>query len=428
MSLLKTYILDVLGCKVNHYDSRQIVRLLQGHGLRLADSGEAADLVIVHTCGVTAAAVQKSRQSIHRLIRRNPGAVIFITGCAASEELLAVPGKIDARIAAGPGWIQLLADELHLFSLPNPSFRLPENADELPAETFGERTRGFLKIQDGCDANCAYCIVPQLRKKPRDKDMDAALAEAEAIVRQGCKEIVVAGVHVGLYGRGKEYSLSDFLRKLTKIPALERIRMSSLHPAELTDELLNIWSGAKNMMPHLHLSLQSGSAGVLRRMGRSYSPEEFSGAVKRARAILDIPAITTDVIIGFPGETAAEFEETFNFCCAAGFADMHIFTFSPRPGTRAAGMPDAVPAQIAHERQQRLMELAGIMKENYHRKFIGRTVDVLVERAVNGECSGGSPHYIPVQFPGAENLYRTIVPVKILSATKQNLSGAIPDA
>jgi threonylcarbamoyladenosine tRNA methylthiotransferase MtaB len=459
---LNTYSIGVLGCKVNQYDARQIARLLEGFGLREADGGRAcpaeglgADLVLVHTCGVTATAVQKSRQALRRLIRKNPGAAIFLTGCAAAEEIIEGVDA-DARIAAGAGWIQMLADELQTFSLPNPDFHLPENADELAVDDFGGQTRAFLKIQDGCDAGCAYCIVPTLRKEPRDKSVEAAVAEAEALVKRGYKEIVIAGVHVGLYGRGNEdISLSDILARIAAVPNIlsrrspsakadVRIRMSSLHPAELTDELLEVWSAHSNIMPHLHLSLQSGSDGVLERMGRGYTADEYAAAVDRARTALDNPAITTDVIVGFPGETDEEFEETLAFCKQIGFAQMHIFNFSPRPGTRAAGMPDPVDPQTAQARHQRLADLADEMTLDFNRTFVGKTVNVLVERCNDGLCSGGSEHYIPVKFQGLDqsdsesafgilqkkrpagerqNQCGTVVSVQITSAAKDGLSG-----
>jgi len=431
---LHTYALDVLGCKVNQYDARQIARLLEGFGLREADK-EPADLVVVHTCGVTATAVRKSRQTLRRLIRKNLDAVVFLTGCAAGEEI--IEGfDLDARIAAGAGWVQMLADELQTFSLPNPDFHLPENADELAVETFGKQTRAFLKIQDGCDAGCAYCIVPHLRKTPRDKSIKAAVAEAEALVKRGYKEIVITGVHIGLYGRGEDSSLSDILAKILDVPNIGRIRMSSLHPSELTDELLAVWASSPKVMPHVHLSLQSGSDSVLERMGRGYTSDEYAAAVERARAALDNPAITTDVIVGFPGETDEEFKETFEFCKQIGFSQMHIFTFSPRPGTRAADMPNPVDPQVAQARHQRLADLADEMSEAFNRTFIGQTVDVLVERCKGGICSGGSEHYISTSFHppspeaparqgGLEKQKGTVVPVKISTASAAGLMGEV---
>lgn len=449
--ILNTYVLDVLGCKVNQYDARQIARLLEGFGLREANGpacpagGLGADLIVVHTCGVTATAVQKSRQTLRRLIRKNPEAAVFLTGCAAGEEVIGDLNGVDVRVAAGAGWVQMLADELQTFSLPNPDFHLPENADELAVESFGTQTRAFLKVQDGCDAGCAYCIVPQLRKAPRDKSVEAAVAEAGALVKRGYKEIVITGVHVGLYGRESEdLSLSELLAKIVAVPEIGRIRMSSLHPAELTDELLAVWAASPNMMPHLHLSLQSGSDGVLQRMRRGYTADEYAAAVLRARAALrqrspeangysrcssrpegdfSMPAITTDVIVGFPGETDEAFEETFEFCKQIGFAQMHLFTFSARPGTRAADMPNPVAPQVAQVRHQRLAGLAKEMTMDFNRTFIGQTVEVLVERCQSGICSGVSAHYVPVSFAGRKDLCGTLVPKTISTASSDGLIG-----
>ena len=421
MKSLNTYALDVLGCKVNQYDARQIARLLEGFGLRPASDG-AADLVVVHTCGVTATAVQKSRQAVRRLARENPDAAVFLTGCAAGEEVTDGLDEIDTRIAAGAGWIQMLTDELQTFSLPNPDFHLPENADELAVDDFDGQTRAFLKIQDGCDAGCAYCIVPQLRKEPRDKSVEAAIAEAEALVKRGYKEIVIAGVHVGLYGRESDISLRDVLSRITEVPGIGRIRMSSLHPNELTPELLDVWAGSPQLMPHLHLSLQSGSNGVLERMGRGYTADEYAAAVERARAALGNPAITTDVIVGFPGETDQEFEETFEFCKRIGFAQMHIFNYSKRPGTPAAEMSDQIDPQVAQARHQLLASLADGMSLKFNEGFVGQTVEVLVERFRDGICTGVCEHYIPVRFNGSENQAGTIISVRITSADRCGLS------
>lgn len=420
---LKTYAVDVLGCKVNQYDARQIARLLEGFGLRKAMTDDAADLVFVHSCGVTSTAVQKSRQALRRLVRRHPDATVFLTGCAAEEQLLGDLDGVNARIAAGSGWMQRIADALQPFDLPNPGFRLPSSADDLPAERFGGQTRAFLKIQDGCDAHCAYCIVPQLRKEPRDKPLDAVEAEARELVRSGYQEIVLAGVHVGLYGRESGVGLDQVLQRLARIPDLRRLRLSSLHPSELTDELLAVWASSPNVMPHLHLSLQSGSDGVLCRMGRGYTAQEYAEAVARARAVLDRPAVTTDVIVGFPGEADTEFEETMTFCREIGFADMHIFTFSPRPGTRAAEMPDPVPPVAAQSRQKKLAGLSRKMTDTYRRGFVGETVDVLTERFRGGSCSGMSMHYVPVRFPGSDVHLNNVVSVKAVGLEDGALVG-----
>jgi threonylcarbamoyladenosine tRNA methylthiotransferase MtaB len=266
-------------------------------------------------------------------------------------------------------------------------------------------------------------IVKYQPKVERGSASQWQTREAEALVRSGCKEIVVAGVHVGLYGRGTDSSLSDVLARLVKIPAIRRIRMSSLHPNELTDELLAVWSSSPNVMPHLHLSLQSGSNSVLERMGRKYTSAEFLDAVERARRVLENPAITTDVIVGFPGETNEEFEQTFEFCKRIGFAGMHIFTFSPRPGTRAAEMPDPVPSAVAHERHQRLSALAQEMTAAFNRTFIGNTVNVLVERQDNHTSEGVTERYIPARFQCSKKLRGEVIPIRVLSASADGLNG-----
>jgi len=419
---LSTYTLEVLGRNINQYDTRQIARLLEGFGMQKAER-DSADLVVAHTCGVSTMAVKKSRYALRSLMRKHSGAALFLTGCAAGEEVIDGLKGVDTRIATGPGWVQRFADELQTFSLPNPDFRLPENAEDLPEEIVEKQTRAFLKVQDGCDAGCTYCIVPQLGKTPRDKSVELAVAEAEALVKRGYKEIVIAGVHVGLYGRDGNRSLSNVLSKISTVPNIGRIRMSSLHPAELTDELLVVWAGSPNVMPHLHLSLQSGSNSVLGRMGRDYTTEDYFSAVNRARSALQNPSITTDVIVGFPGETDAEFEETFDLCKRVGFADMHLFTFSPRPGTRAAEMPDPIAPQLAQERHHRLSSLAREMAATFNRVLIGQTVEVLVERFKDGLCSGVSERHIPTSFIGSKKQIGQIIPVKVSTASAAGLIG-----
>lgn len=427
-----TYALDVLGCKVNRYDSRQIARLLEGFGLRQAAPGETASLGVVHCCGVTKTAMDKSRQAVNRLRRLHPEAVVFVTGCAAEVVFRGDDPEIGACVAAGPGWLQRLAGRVQEFPVPNPAFQLPDDPDLLPAGTFGEQTRAYLKIQDGCDAHCAYCIVPRLRKEPRDKPIEAALEEAREAVRRGCREMVVAGVHLGLYGRTAGVSLAEALDAIAKIPGLPRVRMSSLHPSELTGELLEVWATHRNIMPHLHLSLQSGSDRVLQRMGRGYTAAEYLEAAQRFQAAMRSrddgsmpPAITTDVIAGFPGETDCDVAETEALCRAVGFAAMHVFPFSPRPGTRAAEMDGRVPGAIARARQRVLAELGRQLAAEYRQLFVGQTVRVLVEQHRSGRCTGYSEQYVPVRFEGGNSMFRTIVPVCVTASTATGLEGEI---
>ncbi|MFC1467797.1 tRNA (N(6)-L-threonylcarbamoyladenosine(37)-C(2))-methylthiotransferase MtaB [Verrucomicrobiota bacterium] len=400
---VETFKVQALGCRVNQYDAQQIERLLEQYGLREAGKDEIADVVALHSCAVTATAVQKTRQSIRRMMRSNPGCFAFLTGCAASKDLVNELEGLSAKVAAGPDWLERFSEAVERLPLPSHDFHFSGESDSLLFPTFGEHTRAFLKIQDGCDIGCAYCIIPSLRKAPRDKPVAVAIAEAERLVKEGYREIVVTGVSVGLYGRDGEYSLCDVLRGIEKIAGVERIRMGSLHPEELTDDFLGLWASSPKFMPHFHLSLQSGCSATLKAMRRSYTAGEYRDAVERARMVLDNPAFTTDVIVGFPGETSDHFEESYEFCKAIGFSKMHVFPFSPRPGTAAAKMSDPVPGNVAQVRSERLGQLSDEMGAAYYSQFVGQTIPVLLEQQNrSGDWEGFSPHYVPVRISAGE--------------------------
>ncbi len=418
---LKTYLVNVLGCKVNQYDAQQIEQLLEGYGLHKVDLADDVDLVVIHTCGVTAAAAQKSRQTIRRMQRDNPLAHIAVTGCAATDELTQIDQEPVIRIPAGADWLRHLATALEPLDLPNHGLAGNIETDAFPISDFGDHTRAFLKVQDGCDIGCSFCIIPQLRKQPRDKSIKEAVYEATLLTEKGYRELVVTGVSVGLYGRDTDSSLAELLRHLVKVPNIGRIRLSSLHPGELTEDLLEVWSSSPNLMPHLHLSLQSGSDAVLHAMRRGYTADEYYAAVERARAVLDNPAFTTDVIIGFPGETDTYFEEGYAFCKKIGFSQMHTFTYSPRPKTIAAKMGRQVNGAIATERSARLRKLGEEMALAYHRQFLNQKIDVLVEGVKDGVAHGYSEHYIPVEFSAAEAQRGEIVAIEPTEASATGL-------
>lgn len=420
---LQTYLVYVLGCKVNQYDGQQIEQLLERYGLEKTDQSDDADVIVVHTCGVTAAAAQKSRQTIRRMQRDNPLAHVIVTGCAANDELTHIDQEPVFRVPAGADWLQRLAEQLDALATPNTIAIDGIETDTFTISTFGDTTRAFLKVQDGCDIGCSFCIIPQLRKEPRDKAIEDAVREATALTKAGYREIVVTGVSVGLYGRETGSSLADMLKHLVEVPDIGRIRLSSLHPGELTDELLDVWASSPTIMPHLHLSLQSGSDAVLHAMRRGYTSEEYYNAVERARAALDNPAFTTDVIVGFPGETETYFQESYDFCRQVGFSKMHIFTYSPRPKTMAARMPRQVNGAIATERSERLHALGEELALDYHRQFIGKKIEVLVEQQKDGMAGGYSEHYIPVEFPSPASLRKQLVEVEVASASGDSISG-----
>ncbi|VGO14592.1 Threonylcarbamoyladenosine tRNA methylthiotransferase MtaB [Pontiella desulfatans] len=416
---LTTYFVNVLGCKVNQYDAQQIEQLLERYGLEKTDTSDDADLIVVHTCGVTADAARKSRQTIRKMQRNNPLAHVIVTGCAANDELTQVDQDPVFRVPAGADWLQRLVEQLDALAMPHRHGVDGITTDTFTISRFEGHTRAFLKVQDGCDIGCSFCIIPQLRKAPRDKAIADAVREATALTAAGYREIVVTGVSVGLYGREQGSSLAEMLRSLVAVPDIGRIRLSSLHPGELTAELLDVWASSPAIMPHLHLSLQSGSDAVLAAMRRGYTADEYLDAVERARAALDNPAFTTDVIVGFPGETDTYFQESHDFCRKVGFSQMHVFTYSPRPKTIAARMGNQVNGALAMERSEQLRALGEQLAADYHRQFAGKNAEVLVEGSKDGRATGYSRHYIPAEFGATEDLRGQMVslPVRETSAS-----------
>lgn len=420
---VNTFKVQALGCRVNQYDAQQIERLLEQYGLREAAKGEVADVVVLHSCAVTATAVQKTRQAIRKMMRTNPGCYAFLTGCAANRDLVNELKGVTTQVAAGPDWLARFSVAAEVLPLPAHDFHFTSESDSLLFPTFGENTRAFLKIQDGCDICCSYCIIPSLRKAPRDKPIAVAVAEVKRLIDEGFSEIVVTGVSVGLYGRDADYSLCDVLREIEQVDGVVRIRMGSLHPEELTEEFLDLWASSPKFMPHFHLSLQSGCTATLKAMNRSYSADQYRAAVERARLVLDRPSFTTDVIVGFPGETESQFEESYAFCESIGFSKMHVFSYSPRPGTVAATLPNRVPGPVAQQRSDRLQRLSDEAGATYYAQFVGQVVSVMLEhRNRSGAWEGYSRHYVPVWVRGAGKK-GLIVSVRVESATAEFVSG-----
>jgi len=305
-----------------------------------------------------------------------------------------------------------------------------------PLTSFEGQTRAFLKIQDGCDGYCTYCIVPKTRPFVRSKPAEEVLNEAQALVKSGHREIVVTGIFLGAYGRQsvrrknwldqQNNHLADLLDKMAEIPNLARIRLSSLEPADLTPRLLDTLCRHPNIMPHLHLSLQSGSDNILRKMCRQYRIEEFREKVDSAKSRLDRPAITTDIIVGFPGETDADFEQTVNMAKIVGFAKMHVFTFSPRRGTAAADMQDSIDNKVIKQRSKILRDLDIELGLKYRRQFIGETAEILIEKD-NGQRSGRSERYFTVYLNKTEEKQKrnSIVGVKLIENRENGMAGII---
>jgi threonylcarbamoyladenosine tRNA methylthiotransferase MtaB len=413
MTAPRTCRLVTLGCKVNQYETQYVKEMLEASGYREAADGEPADLCVVNTCTVTHEADAKGRQLIRRLAHDNPGAALVVMGCYATRDPQAV-----ARL---PGVTRVITDKA----------RLREELGDFGVSAvprgitrFDGHQRAFVKVQDGCLLTCTYCIIPHVRPTLRSRPPEEVLDEVRGLVGRGCQEVVLTGIHLGHYGidlsrgraRGEWCRLWHLLERLADLPGDFRVRLSSLEAAEVRDDLVRVLAGHPRFCPHLHLCLQSGSDRVLAAMKRRYRAAGFLERCRRLKAALDEPAFTTDVLIGFPGETDDDFEATCRVLREAGFSKVHVFSFSPRQGTPAAALPGAVPPGVVAERRRRLLNLEGELAAAYFRRLVGRRLDVLVEGADPqrpGHVRGTSCRYAPVTFAGhAPALLARRVPVR----------------
>jgi threonylcarbamoyladenosine tRNA methylthiotransferase MtaB len=451
---MKTFAINTLGCKVNQYESQQIRELLERLGLDHAEIADRPDLVVINTCCVTHIASAKSRQYIRKAQKLSPDAVIVVSGCLPTVQIGELNDSdknihpVRHRETVAATLSHIINDKAARSESQNTIIKAKNcakikckieltNPPKLAQLTsFKGHTRAYLKIQDGCDGYCTYCIVPKTRSFVHSKPAEAVLQEAQALVAAGHKEIVVTGIFLGAYGqksvRRKNWigrqndKLADLLDKMGKIPNLARIRLSSLEPGDVTPRLLDTFCKHHNIMPHLHLSLQSGSNAVLKKMHRQYNIDEFISAVELIKSRLDRPAITTDIIVGFPGETDSDFEATVDSAKEAGFAKMHVFSFSKRAGTAAADMQDVIDNKVIKSRSQILRDLDTELGGKFRQQFIGEKDEILVEES-DGECKGRSKRYFMVQLKKTDgNLQRgELVRVKLVKNGGNGVIGQV---
>ena len=413
---MESIALHNLGCKVNGYEMDVMQQILQEKGYKIVSFDEKADIYIINTCTVTNIADQKSRQMLHRARKKNPEAVVVAVGCyvQTGEEKIAEDMAVDLVI--GNNRKKDVAEILEAYLAERKRGTLPEEDRTLRSRTVidinhtkeyeemklsgtGGHTRAYVKIQDGCNQFCSYCIIPYARGRVRSRGEEDILTEVSGLVRSGYQEIVLTGIHISSYGvdRGGT-ELLRLLEKLNAAEGLKRIRLGSLEPGIITEEFAQKLSGLSRVCPHFHLSLQSGCDETLRRMNRRYTTGEYLEKVEILRKYFDRPAITTDVIVGFPGETEAEFAMTEAFLEKVHFYEMHIFKYSKRQGTRAAAMEGQVTSQTKNIRSSRLMQLEQRMSQEYRSAFAGEKEEILYEEAktLNGEVyqSGHTARYI----------------------------------
>ncbi len=417
------YKILTLGCKVNIYESEVINELLLKEGF-ICDNLNP-DIIIINTCSVTNMADAKSRKLIRSEKRNHPNAILVVCGCSAQNHQQELQDlKIDILIGnRNKSQIVTLIKNYLQNSKPYTSFApLTNDFENMEVDKFTTHTRAFLKIQDGCNNYCTYCIIPYLRGPLRSKPKDLVLTECQKLVANGHKEIVLTGIHTGRYGRELGYDLTSLLQELITIPSLERIRISSIEATEITDEFLQLLKTSPKICNHLHIPLQAGSDKILKLMNRKYTKEEFKNIINKIRSVRPDIAISTDVIVGFPSETDKDFQKTYNFCQEISFSKIHVFPYSKRDGTVAAKMPNQVDKKLKHERSQKLNALSLDLETQYAQKFIGQNLLVLLEEEKDGYYIGHTSNYLKVMVKKSPKITPLLL-VKIISVNNNIIIG-----
>lgn len=427
---MKKVALHNLGCKVNAYETEAMQEMLEKEGYEIVPFKEGADIYIINTCTVTNIADRKSRQMLHRARKMNPNAIVVAAGCyvqAQENEHHELDSCIDIVIGNNKkqDLIQILDEyESKCKTEEVIDINHTNEYENLNLSRTGEHTRAYIKVQDGCNQFCSYCIIPFARGRVRSRSLEDVVQEVTTLSGNGYKEVVLTGIHLSSYGidfeaqeAGKKTDLLTLILAVHEIPGIERIRLGSLEPRIITEEFAKTIAGLPKMCPHFHLSLQSGCDATLKRMNRRYTTDEYFEKCELLRKYFDHPALTTDVIVGFPGETEEEFEESKAFVDKVNFYETHIFKYSKREGTRAAVMENQVPEQIKAERSAQLIELGVKKQEAYEKEMVGKEAEILVEEPaqINGKevQVGHTKEYIKVALESDENLQNQIVKMRI---------------
>ncbi len=426
---LKKIAFITLGCKVNQYETQIIRESFPANLYENAQNNDEADIFIVNTCTVTSRSDQKTRKIIRSLKKSYPKAFIVVTGCYAERAAQELQDMPEVDLVIGNKEKQNIATQVHSLFYPSSCFSLQTEKNFLHSSIskFHEHTRAFLKIQDGCEAFCSYCIIPYVRGAVKSKPKNLVIEECQKLIVQGVKEIVLVGIHLGQYG--KENGESSLLPLLVELCALQgdfRLRLTSIEVHEVTPLLVDFIASQPKMTPHLHIPLQSGDDNTLRRMNRKYSTKEFYDTCEMVRKKLPSPSITTDLIVGFPGESQEEFENTALFCRNIGFSKIHVFPYADRPGTVASKMQDKISEEAKKSRVEALLQISQKSQIQYLETFLNKSVCVLVEQEEKeGIFSGLSEHYIRVHFPGNKEKIGQFVSVKIIGRENDYLKGIL---
>lgn len=418
-----------LGCKVNQYETNAMIQEFLRKGYEVIESNQKADIYVINTCTVTNMSDRKSRQMLRRVKELNEKSIVVACGCyvqVAKEEIEKI-------------------DEIDLLLGNNEKNKIVENIEEYLEKqqkqvliedvmsqkefldfgniTYTEKTRAVIKVQDGCDRFCSYCIIPYARGRVRSRKAQSIISEIKKISEQGIKEVVITGIHIASYGKDfkEEYKLIDLLEEINKIEGIERIRLGSIEPLIITEEFVSRLSKLQKVCHHFHLSLQSGCNQTLKRMNRRYTTEDFEKIVKRLRNFYNDVILTTDIIVGFPQETEEEFEETYKFLEKIKFYKMHVFKYSPRKGTKASTLQGQVDGKIKEQRSQKLIQLSDKNEKDYNKDYIGKEVEVLFEEEKNGYYQGHTDNYILALCKTDISLENKLVKVRCTGVSKNSI-------
>lgn len=420
-----------LGCKVNQYESEAIAELFAEKGYEIVGIDEEADVYVINTCTVTNFGDKKSRQLIRKVKRQNENAIVAVVGCyaqTAPQELMKVEGVnlvIGTKDRAQIVEMVEQYDQSHGVENHVTDIMKERVFEPLSIQKLANRTRAYLKIQDGCSQYCSYCIIPYARGPIRSREPKEVLAEVRRLADNGFKEVVLTGIHVASYGKDrKDTSLLEILRQVHEVEGIERIRFSSIEPNVVTEEFAKTMAELPKVCDHFHLSLQSGCDKTLKEMNRKYDTEKYRQAAATLRKYLPHVALTTDIIVGFPGETEEDFQASYDFAKEIGFAKIHVFPYSPKRGTPAAARKDQLPNAVKSERSHKLIQLSDKMAADFLREYVGQDVEVLYERALEeGTYEGHTTNYIKVRGRSEKDLTNQICRTHVTKAEAEELFG-----
>jgi len=420
-----------LGCKVNQYETEAMKNLFKKNGHKIVEETEKADIFIINSCTVTSASDRKTRQTIRKFKKKNTDSIVVLTGCYSQNYGEDLKKNLNIDIIIGTKEkskiLEITNDYIkkHIKHDNVEEFEKNEKYEEFDIIQWESRTRANIKIQDGCDQYCSYCIIPYVRGPSRSRDRKKILKEIENLSHKNYKEIIVNGINLSALGKDdNEGSLIDLIKDIDKLDIDSRIRFGSLDSVIINEEMMKVISGNRIFAKHFHLSLQSGSNSVLKRMNRNYTKEEFKEKVEIIRKYTPNCGITTDIIVGFPGETEEEFKETYEFVKKIGFSRIHVFKFSPREGTRAYKMKKKVNGKIKNKRSRKMIELAEVLEKEFCEKFLGKEVEVLFEKQNHeGFYEGYTSNYLHFKYKSKQNLENKLEKHFVKNISKNKLLG-----